>query len=353
MCIPRFPKGESLQTAPIGSVHGTTSFFPLRRWPKSSAASSLTRSGKHSQPVNCGFQDSCKIYPHPGRLLRYSANAAVISGWSTPNDHLAALEHVLQYLGNYTHRIAISNHRLVALADGQVHFRWRDSAHNNKKRVMTLRIEEFLRRFFFACPSQRFCAHPAFWFPGQSPTAAPPGHLSQTAERGRTADNQHCIHRIIHGCRILDLSVLRRHHRRHWAVRPDPVVHAPATSESGGHLNYKSSPNIPLVEAIRDKCIPATRESCRRRSQTGGSIQFRVFQAGLGMISQAGTGVFQYHATPHDPSLALKSHRPAASAANASSFLHDAVSKATRPATLVSLEPFPPGRFRYCTKPYR
>jgi hypothetical protein len=57
-------------------------------------------------------------------------------------------EHVLQYLGNYTHRIAISNHRLVTLADGNVGFRWRDSVHKNKKRVMTLRIEEFLRRFF-------------------------------------------------------------------------------------------------------------------------------------------------------------------------------------------------------------
>jgi hypothetical protein len=57
-------------------------------------------------------------------------------------------EHVLQYLGNYTHRIAISNHRLVDLGPAGVSFRWRDSAHHNKKRVMTLRTEEFLRRFF-------------------------------------------------------------------------------------------------------------------------------------------------------------------------------------------------------------
>lgn len=57
-------------------------------------------------------------------------------------------EHVLQYLGNYTHRIAISNHRLLGLADGKVDFRWRDSAHKNKQRVMTLGVEEFLRRFF-------------------------------------------------------------------------------------------------------------------------------------------------------------------------------------------------------------
>jgi hypothetical protein len=54
---------------------------------------------------------------------------------------------VLRYLGAYTHRIAISNSRLVALSEGYVTFRWRDSAHGNKKRMMTLTIDEFLRRF--------------------------------------------------------------------------------------------------------------------------------------------------------------------------------------------------------------
>src|ERR1017187_7675636 len=56
-------------------------------------------------------------------------------------------EQALRYLGCYTHRVAISNHRLVALAEGRVTFRWRDSAHKNKKRLMTLSVEEFLRRF--------------------------------------------------------------------------------------------------------------------------------------------------------------------------------------------------------------
>jgi len=56
-------------------------------------------------------------------------------------------EHALRYLGAYTHRVAISNHRLVALSDGNVTFRWRDSAHGNKKRLMTLPVDEFLRRF--------------------------------------------------------------------------------------------------------------------------------------------------------------------------------------------------------------
>lgn len=56
-------------------------------------------------------------------------------------------EHALRYLGAYTHRVGIANSRLVAFADGQVSFRWRDSAHRNRKRVMSLSADEFLRRF--------------------------------------------------------------------------------------------------------------------------------------------------------------------------------------------------------------
>ena len=54
---------------------------------------------------------------------------------------------VLQYLGRYTHRVAISNHRLVSFAEGKVTFHWRDSAHNNEQKLMTLSLDEFLRRF--------------------------------------------------------------------------------------------------------------------------------------------------------------------------------------------------------------
>jgi len=65
-------------------------------------------------------------------------------------------EHALRYLGRYTHRVAISNHRLVSFVDGQVTFRWRDSAHKNKKRLMTLPVDEFLRRFLLHLLPQRF-----------------------------------------------------------------------------------------------------------------------------------------------------------------------------------------------------
>jgi hypothetical protein len=56
-------------------------------------------------------------------------------------------EHVLKYLARYTHRVAISNHRLVAFENDRVSFRWRDYAHGGKKKVMTVSADEFLRRF--------------------------------------------------------------------------------------------------------------------------------------------------------------------------------------------------------------
>jgi Putative transposase/Transposase zinc-binding domain len=55
--------------------------------------------------------------------------------------------HVLHYLARYTHRVAISNHRLVAVTDDQVTFRWKDYRHGSQVRLMTLSAEEFLRRF--------------------------------------------------------------------------------------------------------------------------------------------------------------------------------------------------------------
>jgi Putative transposase len=56
-------------------------------------------------------------------------------------------QHVLHYLGRYAHRLAISNHRLVSFADGKVTFRWHDSAHSNEQKLLTLSLDEFLRRF--------------------------------------------------------------------------------------------------------------------------------------------------------------------------------------------------------------
>jgi Putative transposase/Transposase zinc-binding domain len=55
--------------------------------------------------------------------------------------------HAVKYLARYTHRVAIANGRILSFADGRVTFRWRDSAHGNKQKVMTLDAVEFIRRF--------------------------------------------------------------------------------------------------------------------------------------------------------------------------------------------------------------
>src|SRR4051812_41688015 len=56
-------------------------------------------------------------------------------------------EQVLKYLARYTHRVAISNRRLLAMEDGRVTFEWKDYAAGNQAKTMTLDAVEFIRRF--------------------------------------------------------------------------------------------------------------------------------------------------------------------------------------------------------------
>ncbi len=93
------------------------------------------------------FQGDLKLLAHP----------KIFAAWLRPlfrQDWVVYLkppfggpDYVLHYLGRYTHRVAISNHRLVSLTDGQVTFRWRDSADHNKQKLLPLSLDEFLCRF--------------------------------------------------------------------------------------------------------------------------------------------------------------------------------------------------------------
>ena len=108
------------------------------------------------------FHEALKRAFHDGKLnfhgdLKLLAQPKAFAAWLRPlfrkdwvvyaKRPFGGPEHVLRYLGRYTHRVAISNHRLVSFADGKVTFRWRDSAHNNEQKLMTLLLDEFLRRF--------------------------------------------------------------------------------------------------------------------------------------------------------------------------------------------------------------
>ena len=63
----------------------------------------------------------------------------------------AGPEQVLDYVGRYTHRVAISNNRLLDIADGNVTFRYKDYRHNSPQKTITLKAEEFIRRFCSMC----------------------------------------------------------------------------------------------------------------------------------------------------------------------------------------------------------
>jgi len=117
------------------------------------------------------FVDALKLAFLEGQLrfegnLKLLAQPKIFAAWLRPlyRQHWVVYlkppfggpEYVLQYLGRYTHRVAISNHRLVSCTDGQVTFRWRDSVHHNEQKLRTLPVDEFLRRFLLHILPQGF-----------------------------------------------------------------------------------------------------------------------------------------------------------------------------------------------------
>src|SRR5215471_12856047 len=128
----------------------------------------------------------CRLCVRRRRSPRGSVRYSVPTGWSIPND-LSSAENVLHYLGAYTHRVAISNHRLVALADGYVPFRWRDSAHKNKQRLAQSARRGVPASLFSACTTANVRAHPLFRIPGSSGVAVTAeGRRAVSASRDNT-----------------------------------------------------------------------------------------------------------------------------------------------------------------------
>ena len=64
--------------------------------------------------------------------------------------------HVLEYLDRYTHRVAISNSRIIKIEDGKVTFRWRDYRDKSKEKLMTIEGHEFISRFLMHVLPYRF-----------------------------------------------------------------------------------------------------------------------------------------------------------------------------------------------------
>jgi hypothetical protein len=119
--------------------------------------------GKFVDALQQAFQNGQLIFQGDLKLL---AQPNIFAAWLRPlyrQDWVVYLKrpfggpaYVLQYLGRYTHRVAISNHRLVSFLDGQVTFRWRDSADHNKQKSLPLAVDEFLCRFLLHILPQGF-----------------------------------------------------------------------------------------------------------------------------------------------------------------------------------------------------
>jgi hypothetical protein len=109
--------------------------------------------GKFVAALRQAFRDHQLVFH--GNLTRL-AQPRTIAAWLRPlfrknwvvylEPPFGGPEYVHPYLGRYTHRVAISNHRLVSFAEGKVTFRWRDSAHDNEQKLLTLSLDESLRR---------------------------------------------------------------------------------------------------------------------------------------------------------------------------------------------------------------
>ncbi len=92
----------------------------------------------------------------PSRFKSLLIESAKKSWHVYAKEPFAGPRQVINYLGQYTHRIAISNHRLIKIADGKIHFSYRDRQDKNKKKVMVLDVKEFMRRFLLHALPKRF-----------------------------------------------------------------------------------------------------------------------------------------------------------------------------------------------------
>jgi hypothetical protein len=93
------------------------------------------------------FFNALEPLQEPGAFARYLAPVRRAEWVVYAKPPFGGPQHVLEYLGRYTHRVAISNNRLIDFVDGKVSFRWKDYRHNSRKKVMCLDAQEFMRRF--------------------------------------------------------------------------------------------------------------------------------------------------------------------------------------------------------------
>jgi hypothetical protein len=94
-----------------------------------------------------GFFSALAHLNEPDAFQRYLAPVRQAEWVVYAKRPFAGAEQVLEYVGRYTHRVAISNNRILDIEDGKVRFQWKDYRHGGQQKPMTLGADEFIRRF--------------------------------------------------------------------------------------------------------------------------------------------------------------------------------------------------------------
>ena len=160
-------------------------------------------------------------------------------------------EKVLDYLGRYTHRVAISNHRLQQLQDGRVTFAYKDYKDQQQQKLMTLSADEFLRRFSAARTTRRLPADSPLWSFQQPAPCRKPGPLPRTP-------------RCFGSCSTVTTGLLRALPATHWT-------------------GSVAMPAVPARSDAADRCPPR-----RRRNRWMGQLMSNAIiyaSTGRGFLS--------------------------------------------------------------------
>jgi hypothetical protein len=146
-CCPRATQAEGLNGYIISRLTQGLSIRCLRFTSGVAAAHARLASGWRAAPLPGGGRTlwiaSKGFRLHPILLSRIYPVARVVYA----KRPFAGPAQVLDYVGRYTHRVAISNNRLVSMDNGKVRFRWKDYRDANRQKIMTLDANEFIRRF--------------------------------------------------------------------------------------------------------------------------------------------------------------------------------------------------------------
>jgi hypothetical protein len=103
-----------------------------------------------------GLHGDLAMYENPAVLDQLFQDLHSIDWVVYTKKPFASPESLIKYLGGYTHRVAISNHRPISIKEGRVTFCYKDRKDDNRRKVMTLSVVEFIRRFLMHALPDRF-----------------------------------------------------------------------------------------------------------------------------------------------------------------------------------------------------